>query len=117
MSGECDNCGDHALEYTCKTVCRPRKIDLEHIMKWISVKDSLPDLIKNLPYSQDVLTVCMSHGRPTEFGTPNTYPKGEKYISIDRRVKWEDNNEISFVTERFYGDVTHWMPLPEFPKS
>lgn len=85
-------------------------------MNWISVKDRLPEMIPETCYSEDVLAFCISHGKSTEFHSPNTYAKDEKYISIDRLVKWSDKKEISFRCNRFYGKVTHWMPLPKPPK-
>lgn len=85
-------------------------------MNWIKVEDQLPEMIPHLPYSEDILAFCVSHGETTEFGSPNTYHKGEKYIGIDRLVKWRDTGKISFRADRYYGKVTHWMPLPEAPK-
>lgn len=85
-------------------------------MMWIKVEDRLPEMMTDLPYSEDVLTISVSHGKPTKFGGPNAYRKDEKYACVDRIVKWNDHKEPSFRTNRFYGKVTHWMPLPEFPK-
>ena len=86
-------------------------------MEWISVKDRLPEFIPDLPYSEDVLACCISHGKNNEWGYVNTYPKDEKYLSIDRLTAWEDKDEPSFRCDRFYGKVTHWMPLPNPPEN
>lgn len=73
-------------------------------MKWISVKEKLPELFI------DVLAYCIN-----ECGA--TYEKGDRYCCIDRLCKWTDDYPESFRTDRFYGHVTHWMLLPEFPKE
>ena len=72
--------------------------------EWISVKDSLP-----YPFV-DILAYCTN-------ATDLTYEKGEKYCAIDRWCIWMDGEEPSFRTDRFFGKVTHWMPLPEAPKG
>jgi len=83
---------------------------------WYDVKNRLPELKNNQPYSDDVLVFCISHGEPNEMGFPNTYPKGETYLSIDRLVLWSDTQKISFRCDRFYGKVLHWMELPKPPE-
>ncbi len=85
--------------------------------EWISVEEKMPLIIQNLIESCDVLTFCVSHGNPSEFGHVNTYREGETYQAIDRLVKWRDKETPSFRCDRFYGKVTHWMPLPESPKD
>lgn len=58
-------------------------------MKWISVKDKLPKLDKD---------VLVWDGN---------------YMS----VMWIDRNENRFKSmDSLYHDVSHWMPLPEPPK-
>jgi hypothetical protein len=85
--------------------------------EWIRVNDRLPRLLPNLNYSHDVLTLCISSGITEDFMAPNTVPKGEKYIAIDSLVKWSDRDMPSFRGDRFFGEITHWMPLPEFPND
>lgn len=73
-------------------------------MEWISVKERLPTAW------DDVLCWCVNeHGE--------TYQKGEWYAAIDRFCIWSDWHSPSFRTDRFFGKVTHWMPLPEPPKK
>lgn len=85
-------------------------------MEWISVEDRLPEILGDLHNSSDVLTFCVSHGQRNEFGHMNTYLEGETYLGIDCLVKWEDRGIPTFRSDRFYGKVTHWMPLPEPPQ-
>lgn len=73
-------------------------------MEWISVSTKLPLLF------EDVLVVAINENG-------ETYEKGEKYMAIDRLVKWMDGYETCFRTDRFYGKVTHWMLLPKPPKE
>lgn len=86
------------------------------MIQWISVDDRLPEIDEETGKSLDVLVVCISHGETTEFGHLNTYPYGHKYLAMDTMVKWPDMEIPSFRSQRFYGRVTHWMPLPEMPE-
>lgn len=72
--------------------------------EWISVNDRLPKEF------EDVLVCAIN-----EYG--ETYEKGEKYLALDRMVRWMDKTPTSFRTDRYYGKVTHWMPLPDSPKE
>ena len=70
----------------------------------INIEDRLPEVF------QDVLALCISLEKTYAFDL------GEKYFSIDRLVKWNDEWPICFRNERFYkSKVTHWMLLPEMP--
>ena len=71
--------------------------------KWISVKDKLPD------FFTDVLVSCIDKAGIT-------YKIGDQYCAIDRYCKWNDGEPDSFRTDRFFGEVTHWMVLPKPPK-
>lgn len=83
-------------------------------MKWINVEDDLPDLEENEPYSRDVLVCVICNGEADFLGiTP--FAKGEKYLALDRFVKWMDGRTPSFQSDRFHGKVTHWMELPKKP--
>lgn len=74
--------------------------------EWISVKDSLPDEFT------DILALC------TNLSKGPGFDKDEVYCAIDRFCKWSDSHAPSFRTDRFYdAKITHWMPLPEFPKE
>ena len=77
-------------------------------MNWWGVNEKLPDEFV------DVLTLCISHGRSTEYGL-NMYPINEKYMAIDSFIKWSDGTIPSFRTDRYYGKVIAWMPLPKPP--
>lgn len=83
--------------------------------EWISVEDRLPEIPKGFNESEDVLAFCVSNGEPTEFGYPNMFEKDKTYQCIDRIVKWIDKEDVSFRTDKWYGKVTHWMPLPKPP--
>lgn len=78
--------------------------------EWINVKDRLPEIVKDSRRSEDVLVFCISHGK-----MPNTYQKDEGYLSVDALIKWNDA-PTSFRGDRFFGTVTHWMPLPLAPE-
>jgi hypothetical protein len=84
--------------------------------EWISIEDDLPKIKDNDVYSDDVLTYCISDGVSRQFNMPNTYMEGEKYLAIDAITRWRDSSP-SFRTDKFYGKVTHWMPLPKPPKE
>jgi hypothetical protein len=86
-------------------------------MTWIKVEDALPEILEGQKSSKDVLAVCVSHGNSKSAGFVNSYLDGEKYFSIDAVVKWSDGHKTCFRTDRFYGKVTHWMPLPDFPEK
>lgn len=64
-------------------------------MEWISVKDRLPEEKRN-KFSDKVLTT-------------------NQYLSMAvRRYDYEFNE---FNSPAHAGDITHWMPLPEAPKT
>ncbi len=80
-------------------------------MKWISVKDKLPKIIKEVDMSKPVLVISI---RAIKTCYCEEYP----YIDIDRLHNWSDTKEISFSIDRFkYGAVTHWAYLPRFPNE
>lgn len=85
-------------------------------MEWISVNDRLPELKDGNVYSEDVFAYCISDGETRDCRIPNTYPKAQRYSSIDCIVRWKDSSP-SFRCNKMYGKVTHWMPLPEPPKE
>lgn len=71
-------------------------------MEWISVKEKLPE-----PFV-DVLAIAINL-------KGFSFEKGEPYMALDSFCIWNDEHSPSFGTDRFYGKVTHWMPLPPFP--
>lgn len=79
-------------------------------MKWISVKDRLPD-------DYERVLVCLRDGG---FITEKdrieiaTFLEGEFYIHIIYR---DGTNNDLFTIPYCVGRVTHWMPLPETPKD
>lgn len=88
-------------------------------MKWIKCSEKLPELKENLCYSEDVLAFCVSDGQNRIIDgqlIKNTYSKDESYLSIDRLIKWNEF-DMSFRADKFFGKVTHWMPLPEVPND
>lgn len=72
--------------------------------EWISIKDALPKEFV------DVLVCAINL-------SDITFAIGEKYHAIDRWVIWNDEYKPSFRTDRFFGKVIFWMPLPELPKD
>lgn len=78
-------------------------------MKWISVKERLPELNKN------VIVYCFD---PVHNSTYNDIK--EDFIRIACLIEFEDNSER---IRRWHGhgsshsSVTHWMPLPEIPND
>ncbi len=63
-------------------------------MKWISVKNKLPD------NENDVLVV-----------NNDGWMMVSCCFTVDgKKIHWERRNDLVY-----FGDVTHWMPLPEKP--
>lgn len=60
-------------------------------MKWISVKDSLPEVGKK------VLVYCKENKNDYEIGA------------------YSDTYRGFFVRQTWYENITHWMPLPQPP--
>lgn len=85
-------------------------------MEWIKCSDRLPEIKEDDYRSDDVLTFCISDGITRNIGFQNTYPKDEKYLAIDAVVNWSEGSEPSFRGDKFFGKVTHWMPLPKSPE-
>lgn len=137
MSGECKQCGEHALECKCvgwiykeneqttpiqetefrlaKHLRKVLHLDCEDRMsQWISVKDRLPE-----PY--DFVLVFADNK-----GINEPKPMSIARIEINNE-NWEFVNRSPLMPN--YGvymdiehdmdsdDVTHWMPLPEPPKE
>lgn len=99
-------------------------------MKWISVKDRFPDEF------QDVFLLCKSKG--TEYysiivGSRSYYCPQSYYYSAKTSSEWAvklfGETPVYLIMEEhcihnpfrreefFFGEVTHWMPLPEPPKE
>jgi len=72
--------------------------------EWISVSKRLP------PAWTDVLVYCKNR-------SIGSFEEGEEYVAVDRFCIWQDEHPPSFRTTRFFGEVTHWMPLPAPPKE
>jgi hypothetical protein len=106
MSGECDKCGEHCLDYKCGLPkCQNQK------NSWVNVKDKLPE---NYQY---VLVYALTKG------TGEPCP-----ISIARSFngKWEMLNYAEEENAVACGDltwfmsdeeITHWMELPIPPEG
>ncbi len=71
---------------------------------WIKCSERLPE-----PFV-DVLVWCKNNDG---IG----FTKGEKYLGVDRWVVWNDGYPPGFNTTRYYGSVSHWMPLPKTPEE
>jgi hypothetical protein len=93
MSGECESCGNHALE--CDCVCDNRKKN--HI--WIKVKERLPP--------EDGKRI-LAWGVPA-CGTCAAFDQIQLCLYSDGRF---DFGEWECIFE-----ATHWMPLPEAPNE
>lgn len=71
--------------------------------QWIAVEDRLPEaFVDVLIYASNIIG--------------DTYECGERYCAIDKFCIWKDGYESCFRTDRFFGKVTHWMPLPSPPE-
>ncbi len=75
-------------------------------MKWISVEERLPD-----DHLEDKTVVCLINNTPIlcEVGTAN-------FMLTDNRVYFSLRS-CEWVKDAYFGDVTHWMPLPPPPKE
>ena len=73
-------------------------------MKWISVKDRLPEYRDGWSHSLDVNVLIDNDG--DIFVSTACY----RYLNKPEWSEYLYNN-------RFNGCITHWMPLPEPPKQ
>ena len=64
--------------------------------EWISVKDRLPEV--------GGYVVCIAKRNPFSRLMPMV-------------AKIEKNGWVNPITEQYISEVTHWMPLPPFPKG
>jgi hypothetical protein len=70
--------------------------------EWINVNEKMPEeFVEVLVYAKNEINVTFEHG--------------EGYLAIDRICTWNDDYPASFRTDRFFGKVSHWMPLPSPP--
>ena len=73
-------------------------------MEWISVEDMLPEIfVEVLVYATNI--------------SGDTHELGKKYLAIDCLVVWPSDHPTCFRADRYFGQVTHWMPLPLPPKE
>lgn len=95
MSGECDECGEHAMD--CDHLTGASKP-----MEWISIDDRKPpqDIPVLVSKFDGRKNVCMN------------------FVWIATRYRndwvWADDEKPM---DPKYGVITHWMPLPEPPKD
>ncbi len=118
MSGECDKCGEHALECGCKkqkTQAKWRKYIKRLYMKrdkWISVKDRKPQLY------DFVFVLADNHGT----GEPKPISIARLFDN-DNGDKWDflGNLKVGAYMDIEYDmeseDITHWMRLPKPPED
>lgn len=105
MSGECDSCGEHALECQCN-VC-----DMIKHTTWVSVKDMLP--------SSYFFVLVYSKMEGTNEPCPMTIARynGNKWETLCN----EEENNACASGDLFWStdseEITHWMPLPLPPKD
>lgn len=90
-------------------------------MKWISVKDSLPDnkeyvfayagnYIQSMKYT--VVQFCEGN-TPEECERVNLYRGCDQHGNNLVPYNWEEFGPMSF----FGQDITHWSPLPKAPEQ
>lgn len=90
MSGECDNCGEHALECKCDSLYYSKKNE------WIRVK--------NIP--KDDQTVFVINKKVPMLPVKAYYcEEYDEFMSL----------EISGTNHPL--SITHWMPVPQSPKE
>ncbi|WP_131667427.1 DUF551 domain-containing protein [Psychrobacter pygoscelis] len=74
---------------------------------WIAVKDEHPNLF-------DAVLILAKDGRMRcGILMPNQDDDGNKIVNNDHIYIWSINSKIQYK----FGDVSHWMPLPEPPKG
>lgn len=79
-------------------------------MEWISVKDRMPELLT------DVLVLTIE---PRDY-TILKYNSHMQVAFLFERLVSEFESEESkkdILRWSIFGDITHWMPLPEYPKE
>ena len=77
-------------------------------MKWISVKERLPDI-----YYPDLLLVVVKGPNDSRVETAGYFDDfQDEYMSQKAHFELEDVGYIDLPAE-----VTHWMPLPDLPKE
>ena len=91
-------------------------------MKWISVKDRLPDYsctqkrVRVLVYWTDTKTVfTLWYGMRFGLKEPEFYEENEWNESNDGEIYESDNLYLGDYLS--FKNITHWMPLPEPPKD
>jgi len=97
-------------------------------MKWISVKNKLPDPEKPvLVFVQNVYEGKLTRRLRAFYAPKYTIEQGaceDEYNGYEYNEEkdnyylcegWYENNEFDEVNWKIDGDVTHWMPLPEPP--
>ena len=109
-------CDKHGKEFALTESDQPQPGG--NMMKWISVKDRLPE--DSMSFCSKCLVVIRTHGGPLpkgyyeyiEFATfMSAHEPDSELFDDGNTAYWEfDGNEQSIPFE-----VTHWMPLPELP--
>jgi hypothetical protein len=88
MSGECDKCGEHCTECTCK-----QKRPISVTRQWIDVNTKTPQAGKRVLATDGIWVEIMWY-------------KGSK----NKERNWVSLSSLSL-------DISHWMELPETPES
>ena len=72
------------------------KQGMKDALKWISVKDRLPEV--------GGYVVCIAKRNPFS-----------RFMPIVARI--EKNGWVNPITEQYISEITHWMPMPRPPKG
>jgi hypothetical protein len=73
-------------------------------MEWISVKDRLPK-------KGDNIIVCLINDKPILCQVHDA-----NIIFTDSRISFYYPTQ-EWVKDQYFGEITHWMPLPRTPKG
>lgn len=143
MSGDCESCGEHCLECTCKPLCRRQQNGLEYIEDDYQCPDPIRTLKGTIKinnndavqlqkcecfhcldgyetYKIDENTIGV---RPFWISVKDRLPSEnirvivlckDNHIEIEKITYPKDHNLWSCISKE---EITHWMPLPQPPNE